>query len=249
MTARDRIVIVVVLILAAVAGSWILVIQPKRQEASQLDQQVSAQQSQLNSARALLAQGQIARAAYQNNFTQLARLGEAVPADDEVPSLIYELQSAAKGARIDFRGVQVSTSNSSSSSTPAPGASSTLPPGVAMGTSGFPTEQFTFTFHGTFFELSSFLKRVHQFVRVSSGLVTVSGRLLSLGAITLGAGPKGFPQITATISATAFLMPATPAVSSGSGASAPPTTTASTGSSPAAASAAVPAATITPSAQ
>jgi hypothetical protein len=268
LTARDRIVLVVVLVVAALAGAWFLVLQPKREEAATLDSQVAAQQQQLNSAQAALAQGQQARRTYQQNVAELARLGEAVPADDEIPSLIYELQSAAKGARIDFRGVQVGTGGSSSTSTGGAAAatpSATLPPGVSESATGFPTEQFTFTFHGDFFQLVNFIRRVQQFVRVGPSGVDVSGRLLLLSAIGLSAGPKGFPQIAATFAATTFLMPDGQSGSSAAGASPPSTASASTastatasnGSSPITASSSpplgssgsVPAAAITPGAR
>ncbi len=38
--------------------------------------------------------------------------------------------------------------------------------------------------------------------------VSVSGRLITLNAVNLAAGAAGFPQITATISATTYLVPA-----------------------------------------
>ncbi len=57
MTARDRTVLVVVITLALVVGSWLLVIQPKRSQASKLGTQVSAAQSQLSAARSQVAAG------------------------------------------------------------------------------------------------------------------------------------------------------------------------------------------------
>ena len=55
MRARDRLVILVVVVVAAVVGAWLMVIQPKRDQAAKLGSQVSAAQSQLNSARADVA--------------------------------------------------------------------------------------------------------------------------------------------------------------------------------------------------
>jgi Tfp pilus assembly protein PilO len=98
-TARDRIVIMVVLAVGAVVAGWMLVVSPKRDQAASLSTQISAQQSQLDTARSQLAAGESARAAFAGQYAQLAKLGEAVPPDDDVPSLIYQVQNAAQVPR------------------------------------------------------------------------------------------------------------------------------------------------------
>ena len=45
------------------------------------------------------------------------KLGAAVPADDNVPSLIYQLQAAANASQVDFRDLSLT---STGASTPAP---------------------------------------------------------------------------------------------------------------------------------
>ena len=109
MTARDRKVLVVVCVLAAIGAAWFFVIQPKRSEASKLGAQITSAQSQLDAARAQVAAGQAAQSSFASNYTTLARLGEAVPSDDNVPSLIYQVQSAAAAARVDFRNLTLSS--------------------------------------------------------------------------------------------------------------------------------------------
>jgi hypothetical protein len=243
-TGRDRIVILVVLAVAAVVGSWLLVISPQRDKAAKLADQVTSVQNQVAAARNQLLQARLAQNTYRSQFAQLARLGEAVPGDDDVPSLIYQLQHAASGARVDFRGIQAqSTSGSQSTVTSAQTAS--LPPDVTIGAGGFPTEQFTFTFQGTYFQLVRFLNRVQNFVIVKANRVGVSGRLISLNSISLAAASNGFPQIAATISANTYLMPAasastTSGTSGTTSTSAPATASASSSSGTPAAAAAAP---------
>ena len=94
-TARDRTVIGVVLSLIAVVAVWLLVIQPKRDQASKLGNEIATAQSQLDQARQQVAAGLAAKSEFAKDYTTLARLGEAVPADDNVPSLIIQLQHAA----------------------------------------------------------------------------------------------------------------------------------------------------------
>lgn len=262
MTARDRIVLMAVVAIAAVAGCWLLVIQPKRKQATSLGAQVTSLQSQLSTARGTVAKGLAARGAFAGDYEQLAKLGEALPQDDNVPSLIVQLQNAAAAAHVDFRSLQL-TPGASSGSSPAPSPSSStpgstgtsttstapLPPGASLGTAGFPTEQFTFSFTGNFFHLSDFFGRLQRFVTASKNHITVSGRLLSLNAISLAEGPKGFPQITATVSATTYMAPASTGLTDGATSAGPagsPAAAASTGTSSSSTSAAAPA-TITPS--
>ena len=212
MTSRDRLVAVIVVAAVAIVGSWLLVIQPKRAQASKLGAQVSSAQSQLDAARSQVAQGEAAQSAFPANYTAVARLGEAVPADDNVPSLIYQLQHAASAANVDFRDVKLTPGGAAapavSSPSAAQAATATLPPGATVGPAGFPTEPFSFTFQGNFFHLADFLGRLQRFVLAHNTHLSVSGRLMTLNAISLGPAQQGFPQITALISATTFLVPA-----------------------------------------
>jgi type II secretory pathway pseudopilin PulG len=241
MTARDRTVIIVVLVLVALGGSWLFVISPKRDQASKLGDQIKTAQSQLDSARTLLSSNESARATFARSYSVLVRLGEAVPADDNVPSLIYQLQSAATATRVDFRDLTLNPASGGaapvSAPTPPPGtpgasgsaaavsatqaAAASLPPGAAVGPAGFPAEPFTFTFRGNFFRLSNFLGRVERFVVANNNGVSVSGRLMTLNGISLGPGPQGFPQIQASIAATTFIVPAAQGILNGASASAP----------------------------
>ena len=215
MTARDRIVIMVVLALAAVAAGWMFVVSPKRSEASSLSTQVSSEQSQLTSVQGQVAAGMSARRQFAGQYAQLAKLGEAVPPDDDIPSLIYQVQSAAQASHVTFRGLQLSSagasSSSSSSSSSPSGQSPTapLPPGAAVGTAGLPTEQFTITLAGNYFNLSGFFNKLEGFVASEDGTLVIRGRLMTINAISLVPGPTGFPQITASVSATTYIVPPT----------------------------------------
>ena len=257
MTARDRIVIVIVLAVGAIVAGWFFVVSPKRSQASNLSSQVSSEQSQLSSAQSEVAAGVSARRAFAGQYAQLARLGEAVPPDDDVPSLIVQVQAAAQESHVSFKGLQL-TGGGSSSSTPAPtpGSSSSssssstssssanraaaaaaaaaqLPPGATVGAAGLPTEQFTVTLSGNYFNLSSFFNRLESFVVNVNGTLTIRGRLMTINAINLVPGPNGFPQITATVSATTYIVPPTEGATGGATPAGPaPSTTPAKTSTP-----------------
>jgi type II secretory pathway pseudopilin PulG len=226
MTARDRTVLIVVGVLAAVVAAWLLVVSPVRSHASQLGSQISTEQSQLDSARQQIAAGQAARSSFAANYTTMAKLGEAVPADDDVGALIVQVQAAATATRIDFGGLTLTPGSGSASPPPASAsagqsATASLPPGATVGPAGFPIEPFTFTFSGSFFHLSDFFGRLERFVRATNQRISVSGRLMTLNAISLGAGAHGFPQITATVSATTYILPSTQGLQAGATAAGP----------------------------
>jgi hypothetical protein len=255
-TTRDRIVIMVVLAVGAVVAGWMFVVSPKRDQAASLSTQITAEQSQLSAAQNQVAAGESAKKAFAGQYAQLAKLGEAVPPDDNIPSLIYQVQSAAQGAHVTFRGLQLSGGSSSStpntstgstsgSSTTGAAPTAPLPPGAAIGAAGLPTEQFTITLAGNYFHLSSFFNRLESFVVSSNNRLLVSGRLMTINAINLAPGPNGFPQITASVSATTYIVPPTQGPLGGATQAGPaPSTQAQTSTS--GSSTAAPAAAVTP---
>jgi Tfp pilus assembly protein PilO len=229
MTRRDRLVIVIVALVAAIAASWLLVVSPKRDQATKLGTKVASEQQALDTARAQLAQNAVASKQYASNYAALARLGEAVPASDDIPSLIVQLQSAADGARVNFQSLQNGGANATSgtASTPAPATGT-----AAAGASAAAPEQLSFTFSGSYFQLSNFFNKVQHFVTPSGNGVQVKGRLISLNSVNMTPGASGFPQITAQITATIYTESA-PAEAAGAatGTSPAASTTASTSGS------------------
>lgn len=251
MNARDRLLIAIALSVAVVVAAWVLIIAPKRNQAARLGAEISAARAQLQTAGNQAATATADQRAYAANYATVARLGEAVPSDDDTGSLIYQLQAAASRSGVAFRSLVL---DASSASSPAPSSSSSgssshatsgssnalsapLPPGASIGPAGFPTMPFTFTFQGNFFDLSNFLARLQRFVTTTASGIEVHGRLMTLNAISLGPGPRGFPQIVATISATTYLLPpgqgltagATPAGPASSGAAVAASASAATG--------------------
>lgn len=246
MTPRDRNVIGIVAALVIVAASWFLLISPLRSDGKALDDEIAAAQARLSTAQASVSAGEDAERTYRQDYAGVARLGKAVPADDDVPSLVVQLDGAAKRSRVDFRSIELAGAGSAvaapaaappgvppagdptsgasgaSGATGATGATgptaafsaatqaaaAALPPGTVVGAAGFPTMPFNFTFTGSFFRLQDFLERLDRFTEIDGTKVTVRGRLLTVDGFTLGASSKGFPNMTTTINATAYLLPA-----------------------------------------
>lgn len=123
MTSRDRIIIVVVLVAAVLAGVWFVGLAPKRKEAADLSSQIDTAKQQLAEAEQSAGQARQAKARYDGDYAAVATLGKAVPKSDAVPSLVYQLQSAAHDARIDFKSLKIAGNGAQASPT-APAAAS-----------------------------------------------------------------------------------------------------------------------------
>jgi hypothetical protein len=118
------------------------------------------------------------------------------------------------------------------------------------GTDGMNRLPFTFVFDGDYFSLTKLLNLLRSFTTAKGDEVTVRGRLLTVEGVNLEQGREGFPQVKATITATAYLssqpvtLPGGAQAPSGSAPAAPVTTAPSTQA--AGGSKSLPAATVTP---
>ena len=214
MTRRNSILIVAVAFIAAAGAYWMLVLAPKRDEATKLSTQITAKQVALGQAEAELASYEKARGSYPRNYTKIARLGKAVPADDDVRSLLIQLNAAAEKSKVDFRTINLEEAGGApapgAGGTPAAGAAPTPPGSSSVGSAGFATMPFSFEFKGSFFKLGQFFNRLDRFVKVKNDNVDVTGRLLLLNSISLQPDTlKGFPSITAQVKASSYLLPGT----------------------------------------
>ncbi len=248
MTARDRTVLIVVGLVALLGGFWFLAISPKRKEASDVAAQVATAQSRLDTAQASAASADAARQRYSSDYATVARLGKAVPVDDDMPSLVYQLSHTAKVNHVDFRAIKLTSggggapaptgvaaavasangNTSASGTTPAATVTPALPPGAVVGTAGFPTMPFSFDFTGSFFHMQRFLKAIDGLTAVQGKSINVKGRLLTVDGVGLKAGVKGFPDVDATVAVTAYLLPADEGLTAGATPATPATGTAST---------------------
>jgi hypothetical protein len=104
------------------AAFWFLALGPKRKDATAINAKITQAQQRLDSARQQAAAASAARARYDVDYATVAKLGKAVPADDDMASLVYQLDHVSTGAHIDFRSIKLSASGTSSPAV-APAAS------------------------------------------------------------------------------------------------------------------------------
>lgn len=253
MTARDRLVVLALVIAALLAGGWFLAIAPARERAGELAGQIAEQEAARDAAQTDVAAGAAARGSYTADYATVARLGAAVPDDDNVASLLVQLRATADASGVDFRTIRTAQQSGAGAGAAAttPVAASqltaaTLPPGAAVGAAGFPTMPFSFAFDGSFFQLTDFVGRVQRFLTVDDRALTVRGRFVALDGIALRSSPRGFPQVRAALAATTYLLPPSQGLTAGASPQGPAGAGAVPASDPAGGAAVPGAATATP---
>jgi Tfp pilus assembly protein PilO len=238
MTRRDRIVLTVLGLAAVLAGFWFVALAPKRTELARLDERADRAAQRRDAALSDLASVAEAKVAFRRDRATLALLGKAVPADDDTPSLLYQLHRAARRTGVTFRALEIGAAGTApaaaapaatpakqgdgkdASATPPPAAApAPVTPGTAPGatpeTAGMSTLPVKITFTGDFLRLRRFLDVVHGFTRSERERVDVRGRLLTVDSVALKPSPRGLPALSAEILANAYVAPAMPVGTAG----------------------------------
>ena len=161
-TKNKTLLIAVVAAAAATAAFWFLALAPKREEAAKPGGQDRHQADRDRDRPADAGRlPKVSKANYGKNYASVVRLGKAVPEDDDVRSLLVQLDAEAGGTHVDFRTVTIGgTGAASAADADAAGATGPTPPpgAVSVGSAGFSAMPFTFSFRGSFENLSSLLR-------------------------------------------------------------------------------------------
>jgi Tfp pilus assembly protein PilO len=243
MTRSNQILLSVVALGAAIAAFYFFALSPKREEAATLDTKIAEQEAAVEQARLMLAGYEEAKGSYKRNYTTLARLGKAVPADDDVQSLMVQLESTADRSGVSFEKIELTSGlgggPSSDDAQPAAGELAVAPGTVPVAGGVLSAMPFSFSFTGSYFDLTAFFARLEHFVSLNNAKLDSTGRLLRLESVTISPSSIGFPDMQAQINAATYLVPpvqgvtetATPSNGQSVGTepgTTPPTTTAAT---------------------
>jgi Tfp pilus assembly protein PilO len=120
---RDKKLLMGIVPVILIVAYWMLFLSPKRDEASKAGKDLSAAQQKRDEAVSQAGQLTQAKANYASDYETVVRLGKAIPATVDMPSLIVQLDRAARGTGIDFTKIKVGDRQSASAaggSTPAP---------------------------------------------------------------------------------------------------------------------------------
>jgi Tfp pilus assembly protein PilO len=107
LTDRDKKIAFLLVPLVIVAAFWFLLLKPKRHEAVKLSDQVSQAQEARDAAVSQANQLQAAKSKYASQYSEMVRLGKALPTKVDMPSLLVQLNAAAHGTGIEFGAITV----------------------------------------------------------------------------------------------------------------------------------------------
>jgi hypothetical protein len=105
LTERDRRILLILLPVAVLLAYWFLILSPKRADlTSARDAQHQAEQARDQTVQQA-AQLDRSRQTFAADYAAVVRLGKAIPDNVDSPSLLVQLDRAAKGTHIDFSSV------------------------------------------------------------------------------------------------------------------------------------------------
>jgi Tfp pilus assembly protein PilO len=134
MSDRDRKILLAIIPIVLVVAYWFLLLAPKREDASQASKDLTEQTERRDNAK---AQAELARGAetdFAADYTQMVRLGKAIPSGVDMPSLIVQLDSAAAGTGIRFTRIATGERDpAATAATPAPAPASGSTPAADAG--------------------------------------------------------------------------------------------------------------------
>jgi Tfp pilus assembly protein PilO len=211
-TRTNKILIAVVAMGLAVCAFYFLALGPQRKQVAKLDTSIAAKQAEAAQAQQTLATYEVARKSYKANYATLARLGKAVPADDDVRSLLVQLEATSEGTGVEFQKIELGAGlagadSSPAKTTPTDGQLASAPGAIEVAGGALSAMPFTFTFTGGYFDLNTFFAKLEHFVTINNQKIDATGRLLRLESVAIGPSSAGFPNMQAQIGAATYLVP------------------------------------------
>jgi Tfp pilus assembly protein PilO len=138
LTDRDRKIALLLGPIVLVFAYWFLMLSPKRDEASAAADKVVVQEQRRDLAQQRADELAGAKTDFAADYTELVRLGKAVPASVDMPTLLVQLQAASQGTDIAFMSIATGERESAPVVAPqppaAPGTGDGSQPAAAGGT-------------------------------------------------------------------------------------------------------------------
>jgi hypothetical protein len=139
MTDRDKKIIFAIVPLLLLGAYWFFLLAPKRDEASKASEQLSQAEGRRANADAQVKQLNGAKASFADDYASVIRMGKAVPASVDMPSLLVQLDRSARGTGIKFQNIKMGQRTAAPGAAPAPAAAQ--PPSSKPAQPGAPAAQ------------------------------------------------------------------------------------------------------------
>jgi hypothetical protein len=138
MTGRDRKILLSVIPLVLLLAYYFLLFSPRRQEASKASKDLTAQQKRVTDAQAKVTEASTSKTTFASDYTQMVRLGKAIPSKIDMPSLIVQLDQASNGTGIKFTKIATGARNAGATPPAATDSSPSTGGSSGNGTNGQP---------------------------------------------------------------------------------------------------------------
>jgi hypothetical protein len=131
LTDRDRKIVLILVPLLLLGAYWFLVLAPQRVESAKVEEELTKARGDRDTAQAQIGQLNAAKASFAGDYQTVIRMGKAIPDSVDMPSLLVQLDRAARGTGIDMAEITVTPAEEKSGGSTPPGGG-----GPAAGGSG-----------------------------------------------------------------------------------------------------------------
>ncbi|MET0615532.1 MAG: hypothetical protein ABW142_08795 [Thermoleophilaceae bacterium] len=131
---RDRKLAFAIIPIVLLVAYWFLLLAPKREAAATASKDLSEQTQRLDQARAAATAANQAKTNFAADYAEIVRLGKAIPAGVDMPSLVVQLDRAAAGTGIRFTRIATGERD------PATAAAAPAPAPTGSGQSSTPVQ-------------------------------------------------------------------------------------------------------------
>lgn len=169
-------------VLVYALAAWFVVVSPKRSEAESLGADVVAAELRLAEAQAAANRPRGSGV----SVSDVLKLAKAMPQSGDQPGLVLELSRLAKWSGVTLRSI--------------------TPQAPVVGEGGATMIPVAVTVSGSYFEISTFLRRTRKLVTVRRGTLRAKGRLFTVQNVELVESiTDGFPILDGAITFNAFV--------------------------------------------
>jgi Tfp pilus assembly protein PilO len=141
MKANERNLLIGLAGLALLAAFWLLILGPKRSEATSLDSKVGELKGQVAEQQQQIDFSRQAKAQFASNYTHVVALGKAVPEQSDTASFLVQLNTLAQQSGVDFRAFELDDSSAAPAAAPAQPGLGAAPPSTSQPSTTDPAPQ------------------------------------------------------------------------------------------------------------
>jgi Tfp pilus assembly protein PilO len=127
MGPSNRLIVSILVAAGLAVAFWMVVLNPKREEAGKLATEIEQQHVALSEAQSKLTEAAAAKRAFPADYRRLVVLGTAVPGSDETSSLFVELNHIAERSRLKFKSITLNSAGETAPEAPVPATPAPAP--------------------------------------------------------------------------------------------------------------------------